>query len=287
MKAHLVSSSRLLLRESLVSSLRRKKENVFKSEKSRLKSNAFASSSSSSSLEKKNNDEEDGEIADKTNRTQQQQRKEHHTLSPQTRERLKILLSVDNQGLDTMLSTSEGREILSSTDSKVLLTQLKVLQSAIPFAKDNLSVLVVEAPILLRYDERAIGKAIRNIVPYSISSKDGGVKVNVNLVSCETLCKKCPSAFAHCLRLTLLDVPFRKWELSLREWISSGGDDWAHCFTARPIVCSEWGYKRQIQSFERKNLEAWTRKDRDSNRVYSVGGRKVKLTSDQNEDDDD
>ena len=226
------------------------------------------------------------EIADKTNRTQQQ-RKEHHTLSPQTRERLKILLSVDNQGLDTMLSTSEGREILSSTDSKVLLTQLKVLQSAIPFAKDNLSVLVVEAPILLRYDERAIGKAIRNIVPYSISSKDGGVKVNVNLVSCETLCKKCPSAFAHCLRLTLLDVPFRKWELSLREWISSGGDDWAHCFTARPIVCSEWGYKRQTQSFERKNLEAWTRKDRDSNRVYSVGGRKVKLTSDQNEGDDD
>ena len=203
MKAHLVSSSRLLLRESLVSSLRRKKENGFKSEKSRLKSNAFASSSSSS-LEKKNNDEEDGEIADKKNRTQQQQRKEHHTLSPQTRERLKILLSVDNQGLDTMLSTSEGREILSSTDSKVLLTQLKVLQSAIPFAKDNLSVLVVEAPILLRYDERAIGKAIRNIVPYSISSKDGGVKVNVNLVSCETLCKKCPSAFAHCLRLTLL-----------------------------------------------------------------------------------
>lgn len=238
----------------------------------RLRSNARAStsSSSSSSLSSENND-------------QQNQRQ----LSPQTRERLKILLSVDNQGLDTMLSTSEGREILSSTDSKVLLTQLKVLQSAIPFAKDNLSVLVVEAPILLRYDERAIGKAIRNIVPYSISSKDGGVKVNVNLVSCETLCKKCPSAFAHCLRLTLLDVPFRKWELSLREWISSGGDDWAHCFTARPIVCSEWGYKRQIQSFERKNLEAWTRKDRDSNRVYSVGGRKVKLTSDQNEDDDD
>ena len=257
MKARLVSSSRLLLRESLVSSLRRKKENGFKSEKSRLKSNAFASSSSSSSLEKKNNDEEDGEIADKTNRTQQQQRKEHHTLSPQTRERLKILLSVDNQGLDTMLSTSEGREILSSTDSKVLLTQLKVLQSAIPFAKDNLSVLVVEAPILLRYDERAIGKAIRNIVPYSISSKDGGVKVNVNLVSCETLCKKCPSAFAHCLRLTLLDVPVRKWELSLREWISSGGDVWAHCFTARPIVCSEWGYKRQIQSFERKNQKTF------------------------------
>lgn len=283
MKAHLVSSPRLLQRKSLVSSLRRKKENGFKSEKSRLKSNAFASSSSSSSLEKKNNDAE--EIADKPKQTQQQ--REHQMLSPQTRERLKILLSVDNQGLDTMLSTSEGREILSSTDSKVLLTQLKVLQAAIPFAKDNLSVLVVEAPILLRYDERAIGKAIRNIVPYSISSKDGGVKVNVNLVSCETLCKKCPSAFAHCLRLTLLDVPFRKWELSLREWISSGGDDWAHCFTARPIVCSEWGYKIQIQNFERKNLEAWTRKDRDSNRVYSVGGRKVKLTSDQNEDDDD
>jgi len=284
MKAHLVSSPRLLQRKSLVSSLRRKKENGFKSEKSRLKSNAFASSSSSSSssLEKKNND---GEIADKPKQTQQQ--REHQMLSPQTRERLKILLSVDNQGLDTMLSTSEGREILSSTDSKVLLTQLKVLQAAIPFAKDNLSVLVVEAPMLLRYDERAIGKAIRNIVPYSISSKDGGVKVNVNLVSCETLCKKCPSAFAHCLRLTLLDVPFRKWELSLREWISSGGDDWAHCFTARPIVCSEWGYKIQIQNFERKNLEAWTRKDRDSNRVYSVGGRKVKLTSDQNEDDDD
>ena len=284
MKAHVVSSSRLLQRKSLVSSLRRKKENGFKSEKSRLKSNAFASSSSSSSssLEKKNND---GEIADKPKQTQQQ--REHQMLSPQTRERLKILLSVDNQGLDTMLSTSEGREILSSTDSKVLLTQLKVLQAAIPFAKDNLSVLVVEAPMLLRYDERAIGKAIRNIVPYSISSKDGGVKVNVNLVSCETLCKKCPSAFAHCLRLTLLDVPFRKWELSLREWISSGGDDWAHCFTARPIVCSEWGYKIQIQNFERKNLEAWTRKDRDSNRVYSVGGRKVKLTSDQNEDDDD
>ena len=284
MKAHVVSSSRLLQRKSLVSSLRRKKENGFKSEKSRLKSNAFASSSSSSSssLEKKNND---GEIADKPKQTQQQ--REHQMLSPQTRERLKTLLSVDNQGLDTMLSTSEGREILSSTDSKVLLTQLKVLQAAIPFAKDNLSVLVVEAPMLLRYDERAIGKAIRNIVPYSISSKDGGVKVNVNLVSCETLCKKCPSAFAHCLRLTLLDVPFRKWELSLREWISSGGDDWAHCFTARPIVCSEWGYKIQIQNFERKNLEAWTRKDRDSNRVYSVGGRKVKLTSDQNEDDDD
>jgi len=284
MKAHLVSSPRLLQRKTLVSSLRRKKENGFKSEKSRLKSNAFASSSSSSSssLEKKNND---GEIADKPKQTQQQ--REHQMLSPQTRERLKILLSVDNQGLDTMLSTSEGREILSSTDSKVLLTQLKVLQAAIPFAKDNLSVLVVEAPMLLRYDERAIGKAIRNIVPYSISSKDGGVKVNVNLVSCETLCKKCPSAFAHCLRLTLLDVPFRKWELSLREWISSGGDDWAHCFTARPIVCSEWGYKIQIQNFERKNLEAWTRKDRDSNRVYSVGGRKVKLTSDQNEDDDD
>jgi hypothetical protein len=282
MKAHLVSSPRLLQRKSLVSSLRRKKDNGFKSEKSRLKSNAFASSSSSSSLEKKNND---GEIADKPKQTQQQ--REHQMLSPQTRERLKILLSVDNQGLDTMLSTSEGREILSSTDSKVLLTQLKVLQAAIPFAKDNLSVLVVEAPMLLRYDERAIGKAIRNIVPYSISSKDGGVKVNVNLVSCETLCKKCPSAFAHCLRLTLLDVPFRKWELSLREWISSGGDDWAHCFTARPIVCSEWGYKIQIQNFERKNLEAWTRKDRDSNRVYSVGGRKVKLTSDQNEDDDD
>ena len=284
MKAHLVSSPRLLQRKSLVSSLRRKKENGFKSEKSRLKSNAFASSSSSSSssLEKKNND---GEIADKPKQTQQQ--REHQMLSPQTRERLKTLLSVDNQGLDTMLSTSEGREILSSTDSKVLLTQLKVLQAAIPFAKDNLSVLVVEAPMLLRYDERAIGKAIRNIVPYSISSKDGGVKVNVNLVSCETLCKKCPSAFAHCLRLTLLDVPFRKWELSLREWISSGGDDWAHCFTARPIVCSEWGYKIQIQNFERKNLEAWTRKDRDSNRVYSVGGRKVKLTSDQNEDDDD
>jgi len=284
MKAHLVSSPRLLQRKTLVSSLRRKKENGFKSEKSRLKSNAFASSSSSSSssLEKKNND---GEIADKPKQTQQQ--REHQMLSPQTRERLKTLLSVDNQGLDTMLSTSEGREILSSTDSKVLLTQLKVLQAAIPFAKDNLSVLVVEAPMLLRYDERAIGKAIRNIVPYSISSKDGGVKVNVNLVSCETLCKKCPSAFAHCLRLTLLDVPFRKWELSLREWISSGGDDWAHCFTARPIVCSEWGYKIQIQNFERKNLEAWTRKDRDSNRVYSVGGRKVKLTSDQNEDDDD
>jgi len=238
----------------------------------RLRSNARAStssssSSSSSSLSSENND-------------QQNQRQ----LSPQTRERLKILLNIDNQGLDTMLSTSEGMEVVLSADSKVLLAQLKVLQTAIPYAKDNLSVLLVEAPALLRYDERAISKALRNIVPYSISSKDGGVKVNVNVVSCETLCKKCPSAFAHCLRLTLLDVPFRKWELSLREWIASGGDDWAHCFTARPIVCSEWGYKKQLQSYERKNLAPWTRKDRDSDRVYSVGGRSVRLTSD---DDDD
>ena len=242
--------------------------------RNRLKSSASASSSSSSNALNTNDDDDDDDAQ----------------ISPQTRERLQILFNIDSQGVDTMLSTSEGREVTLSTDSKVLVSQLRVLHEAIPFAKENIGVLLVEAPILLRYDERAIHEALRNIVPSdnkSTSSKDEGSKVNVDVVSCETLCKKCPSAFAHCLRLKLLGVPFKKWELSLREWVESDGDEWAHCFTARPIICSEWGYKKQIENYKRQDLTPWTRKDRDSNRVYSVGRKSVLLTQEDDDDDDD
>ena len=71
--------------------------------RNRLKSSASASSSSSSNALNTNDDDDDDDAQ----------------ISPQTRERLQILFNIDSQGVDTMLSTSEGREVTLSTDSKV------------------------------------------------------------------------------------------------------------------------------------------------------------------------
>ena len=193
-----------------------------------------------------------------------------------TKERLKILLAIDSFGIETMLLTSEGKHVvLNKYDLKQITERIKMLQMSIPYAKENLIALIVENPTLLAYESKDIIRASRYI-PELCEER----------VTAELLCTRCPAAFSHVLKRVLDEVPYKKFELSLREWLESvDGKNWAHCFTQRPIVCSEWSYLNQMKQFDRKSLQPWIREEKD--RVYKYSGKSVRVKNSSDDDDDD